>query len=191
MLELTSGESRAELFINVNRFWSLLSLSSTVLMLSINTELKKAKLCWIIIVLFFCRLESDLGSRHIQLGTTSRDCGIRGDQPSLVLLQILRFGRRTMHLRMRPLLVLVILLTLTTDGCLARTLNAEAEGENHEREKRAIGDFFTKIWSIGSLGKAQYDDTSSSLAKVYEILRDSFSDTFIRKVFKIGFKLNF
>lgn len=49
------------------------------------------------------------------------------------------------------------------------------------RPRRSIGGFFTKIWTVGSLGKAQYDDTRSSLAKIYEMLRDSFSDTMVRK----------
>lgn len=51
----------------------------------------------------------------------------------------------------------------------------------HRRSKRAFGDFFAKVWTVGSLGKAQYDDTRTTLAKVYEILRDSFSDTMVKK----------
>lgn len=51
----------------------------------------------------------------------------------------------------------------------------------HRRSKRAFGDFFTKLWTVGSLGKAQYDDTRTTLAKIYEILRDSFSDTMVKK----------
>lgn len=51
----------------------------------------------------------------------------------------------------------------------------------HRRSKRAFADFFTKLWTVGSLGKAQYDDTRTTLAKIYEILRDSFSDTMVRK----------
>lgn len=64
---------------------------------------------------------------------------------------------------------------------LPDALKHAAEMETRIRAKRSIGDFFTKIWTIGSLGKAQYDDTRTSLAKVYEILRDTFSDTFVRK----------
>lgn len=51
----------------------------------------------------------------------------------------------------------------------------------HHRSKRAFGDFFGKLWTVGSLGKAQYDDTRTTLAKIYEILRDNFSDTMVKK----------
>lgn len=61
------------------------------------------------------------------------------------------------------------------------TLLAQPVPQDHHRSKRAFGDFFAKVWTVASLGKAQYDDTRTTLAKIYEILRDQFSDTVVIK----------
>lgn len=72
------------------------------------------------------------------------------------------------------------------DSRLGGAVTGSADSSALSRPRRSIGDFFTKIWSVGSLGKAQYDDTRTTLAKVYELLRDSFSDTVVRKTVSGG-----
>ena len=67
------------------------------------------------------------------------------------------------------------------------TLLAQPVPHDHHRSKRAFGDFFAKVWTVASLGKAQYDDTRTTLAKIYEILRDQFSDTVVIKTVGRGF----